>query len=56
MLQTQTVKPELLELLKSMTFFEDADLQPMPKMFVDVKWEQVKNEIIKTVSDYQKSL
>ena len=42
--------------LRSMTFFEDANLQPMPKMFIEADWEEIKNEIIKTVTHYQKSL
>lgn len=54
MLSYKTVEPYTLELLKkypeysifralmSMTYFEDAESQIMPKMFVDVTWEEIK--------------
>lgn len=33
-------------ILKSLAYFEDANNQPTPKMHVDVKWEEVKNDIL----------
>ncbi len=31
---------------KSLTYFEDAELQPMPKMFQSVTWEEIKAAIV----------
>ena len=36
--------------MKSLTYFDDAESDPMPKMFEDVSWETVKNSIRKAVS------
>ena len=36
-------------LLKSLVYFEDAELQPMPRMHKDVSWEEVKKFITQTV-------
>lgn len=41
--------------LLSMTYFIDADLQPMPFMFEDVDWETIKSTIRKEVEDYTQS-
>lgn len=61
MLQTQTVVPDLLELLKkyqdgsvfmvekSLTYFADADVQLQPKMYQDFDWETCKQKIIQEV-------
>ena len=38
--------------LLSMTYFEDADPQPMPYMFENVTWESVKNRIKTEVERY----
>lgn len=38
--------------LKSLTFFEDAEIQPMPKMLIEVSWEKVKDKIQQIVYDY----
>lgn len=38
--------------LKSLTFFEDADIQPNPKMFSEIHWDAVKNKIRSVVNDY----
>ena len=35
--------------IKSLTYFEDADIEIMPKMFEKINWETVKSEIIKQV-------
>lgn len=34
---------------KSLTYFEDADLQPQPKMFLDFNWELCKHTILTEV-------
>ena len=39
--------------LMSLTYFEDAEEQIMPKMFSDTSWDTVKEHIIKTVSKYK---
>jgi len=31
--------------VRSITYFDDADLQPMPKLFIDVTWEDIKSTI-----------
>lgn len=38
--------------LKSLTFFEDAEIEPMPKMLVQVSWEEVKEQIQQEVRQY----
>lgn len=40
--------------LLSMTYFEDAEMQDMPLMFMDTPWEDMKKTIIKAVEAYQK--
>ena len=37
----------------SMTYFEDAEIQDMPLMFIDTPWEEMKKTIIKAVNAYQ---
>ena len=34
---------------KSLTYFEDADLEPMPKMIESIEWREVKDAIVKQV-------
>lgn len=38
--------------LKSLSFFEDADMQPNPKMLTDISWDNVKNKIRSVVKEY----
>lgn len=40
--------------LLSMTYFEDAEMQDMPKMFIDTSWEEMKKAIIMAVEAYQR--
>jgi len=40
--------------LLSMTYFDDAEMQDMPLMFIDTPWEEMKTTIIKAVEEYQK--
>ena len=42
--------------LLSMTYFEDADLQPMPFMFQQVGWDTIKDEIKHQVEMYNQSI
>lgn len=42
--------------LLSMTYFADADLQPMPYMFQQVEWEKIKEEIKQQVAMYNRSI
>ena len=39
--------------LLSMTYFEDAEMQDMPRMFIDTPWTEMKSSIIKAVKAYQ---
>jgi hypothetical protein len=43
-------------LLKSMTYFEDAESEPMPDMLVGLSWQQVKDSLLDTVFEYNRSL
>jgi Domain of unknown function (DUF1814). len=36
-------------ILKSLVYFADADGQPMPRMHVNVSWEQIKKELVSVV-------
>lgn len=39
--------------LLSLTYFEDAEMQDMPRMFISTPWEDMKSTIIQAVKDYQ---
>ncbi|HVF69242.1 MAG TPA: nucleotidyl transferase AbiEii/AbiGii toxin family protein [Xanthomonadales bacterium] len=39
-------------ILKSLVYFEDANLQPMPRMHISVDWEQVKVFILQQVKKF----
>jgi hypothetical protein len=39
-----------------MTYFADADPQPMPYMFQQVEWEKIKEEIKQQVAMYNRSI
>lgn len=39
--------------LLSMTYFDDAELQDIPKMFISTPWEEMKSSIIRAVKAYQ---
>jgi predicted nucleotidyltransferase component of viral defense system len=41
-----------VHLLKSLSYFEDAEEEPMPRMLVDVSWEQVKKRILMEVNGF----
>lgn len=38
----------------SMTYFEDAEMQDMPKMFTKTPWDEMKKSIVKAVEAYQR--
>jgi hypothetical protein len=38
----------------SLTYFEDAEQNPMPQMFIDVSWEEIKHGVLKAVEGYSK--
>lgn len=40
--------------LMSLSYFEDADNQLMPRMFADVSWEKMKSFILEKVTTYSK--
>lgn len=42
----------LFRALMSLTYFEDAEKQLMPKMFVDIEWEEMKEYIRKEVAHF----
>jgi len=42
----------LLLTLKSLTYFNDADNEPMPKMLENTSWEKIKKTIILKVNNY----
>ena len=37
-----------------LTYFEDAEEDPMPKMFVSLTWDDVKTRILSAVRDFVK--
>jgi predicted nucleotidyltransferase component of viral defense system len=41
-----------IHILKSLTYFEDANQQPMPKMHIKVSWEEIKKKLIEQVKEY----
>jgi len=45
------IKYNVLHVLKSLVYFEDAENEPSPMMFRDTDWEDVKSAIQKSVSE-----
>jgi len=45
-----------LHIIKSLAFFEDANIQPIPRLHIDTNWEEIKKVITQKVIDYQSSL
>lgn len=37
---------------KSLTYFNDAEIEPMPKMLISIDWNSIKKSIIKEVKTY----
>jgi len=46
----------LIHIFKSLCYFEEADKQPMPKMFENVVWADVKKFFIKEVKNLKKDI
>ena len=44
----------LFRALLSLNYFDDADPQAMPKMFIPTSWEEMKKAISAAVNNYQK--
>ncbi|HEB62427.1 MAG TPA: hypothetical protein ENI82_04660 [Bacteroidetes bacterium] len=42
--------------LKSLCYFEDADKQKMPKMYIDISWKEIKNIILEKYNSFFKNL
>lgn len=42
-----------IHILKSLVYFDDAEIQVMPRMHIDSSWEEVKTTIIKAVKSFQ---
>jgi predicted nucleotidyltransferase component of viral defense system len=42
-----------IHILKSLVYFDDAEMQGMPRMHNNVSWDEVKNKIINTVKAYK---
>ena len=38
----------------SLTYFDDAEQNPMPLMFADVSWKEIKHYIVEAVEDYNR--
>ncbi|NDV59355.1 nucleotidyl transferase AbiEii/AbiGii toxin family protein [Bacteroides sp. 519] len=41
----------LFPVIKSLSYFDDADSEPMPKMFIPTTWEEVKLKLTKVVAN-----
>lgn len=48
-----TIDYSKTHILKSLTYFADADQQPTPRMVDDVSWETVKTRIVSVVKEFQ---
>lgn len=42
-----------IHILKSLVYFDDANNQVMPRMHLDVTWDQVKSDIVSTVKSFK---
>lgn len=49
----QNIKYNHTHILKSLVYFEDADTQPMPRMHIDIKWEDVKKALVEKVKEFK---
>ena len=45
---------EIAFALRGLTYFDDAEEDPMPKMFVSLTWDEVKTRILSAVRDFVK--
>lgn len=44
----------LFQVLRSIVYFEDADMEVMPKMFSKISWEEIKETIVEKLNDFLK--
>lgn len=42
----------VFQVLRSLAYFDDADIEVMPKMFVEVSWKKIKKTIIEKLNEY----
>jgi len=42
-----------MHILKSLTYFDDANAQPMPKMHIQISWDEVKKNIVEQVKEFK---
>lgn len=54
--QQKYADSQLFTVLRSLTYFEDAEADPMPSMLAPVKWSQIKDTIQKNVESYLATL
>lgn len=54
--QQKYADSQLFTILRSLTYFEDAEADPMPSMLAPVKWPQIKDTIQKNVESYLATL
>lgn len=40
----------------SLTYYEDANMQPMPKMFSDITWNKIKEKITSEVKNLNRNI
>ena len=52
--QTKFEVKEIAFALRGLTYFEDAEDDPMPKMFLEMTWPQAKSRVIAAVRDFVK--
>ena len=45
------IKYNRFHLLKSLTYFDDAESEPMPEILKDISWEKIKDEIMEKVKN-----
>ena len=43
---------QLFTVLKSLTYFEDAEMDPLPVMVEPINWDEIKTSIVKAVNQY----
>ena len=65
MLHTETVIPSTLDLLKKiqglpnvsgLTYFDDAEADPLPEMLIPITWSDVKRKIESVVREFVKTV
>jgi len=50
----KSVNYNMMHILKSLIYFEDAEREPMPKMFIFTSWTKIKNYLKKEVKNIKK--